>query len=970
MVAARIEACRGIVSPARWQQIKTALYGALELDPQLRLPYIDRISANDPDMRRELESLLVAYDGAPPTFLEKPAPAFASLQTLTAGAWKGRRVGAYELIEQIGSGGMGEVYRAVRADDEYQKQVAIKLVRVGQDSAFVVQRFKVERQILAALDHPHIARLLDGGTTGEGLPYFVMELIDGEPIDLYCESHQLDVAARLRLFLQVCGAVQYAHQHLTVHRDLKPTNILVSAEGVPKLLDFGIAKILAAQPHARSDAESKTAFRMMTPRYASPEQRGGELITTASDVYSLGIVLYELLTGEKPANVTLKAPTSGSVATVPPHVTKPSAAVRRAQAESRSKSAPAKLEKQLRGDLDSIVLKAIDHEAVRRYDSVEQFAEDIRRHLQHLPVVARPATIAYRVGSFARRHRVGVGAAALIALAMLIAVLTTQREAHIAEQALASARAESRASDQVMGYLLALFDGASPDKTGGKPIDPRALVDQGQSQLDGHLSDQPMLRARMLAALGTLYCKLGQAQPCRRDLEQALSLQSSDPAADPMIAAQFDRQLAAAYNSAGRADEAIALLERALRVFEAEQPPNAAAMAAALFELGRAYRAKDQPSKSIVVLERARSLLRDADGTDSLDSAETLGALAIAYAESSRRSESLSLAGARVALVKSKVGEGDVRYFDALNDYAEVAMQAGRTDEAEQDWRQVVDGYVRVYGRASESSIDTELSLADAFFQRGKLRESIEWFRRAVEDYRIAGTLDRSEYMGALGGLSQVLWQYGDYRGAEVAAHESYVISQRMRGPTPIEATATAFRWAHVLAFVGATRRALELLAPEVPGDPNVLAVRRWQGRRLLWLGDSYREAGAYAQAEDSYDQAIALYRSLQQPQSVALTMAYEGKALLLGQQRNFVEAIPLWRLAISGYEANHYQPDGPAIAAAKVQLAAALAASGQPGEARSLLAAVDEIAERELGPEHPARLAAARLRRELKNPR
>ena len=439
VVATRINACRGIVNPPRWQQIKAALYSALELDPQVRLSYIDRISANDPDMRRELESLLVAYEGASLAFLEKPAPGLDSLQSLATDAWKGQRVGAYELIEQIGSGGMGEVYRAVRADDEYQKQVAIKLVRVGQDSAFVVQRFRVERQILAALDHPNIARLLDGGTTGEGLPYFVMELIDGEPIDRYCASRALDVAARLRLFLQVCGAVQYAHQRLTVHRDLKPTNILVSTDGSPKLLDFGIAKILAAQPQARSDAESKTEFRMMTPRYASPEQRGGQPITTASDVYSLGIVLYELLTGGKLADVSVKASTSGSVAVLLPRFTKPSAAVRRAQGESRS-TAAAKLDKQLRGDLDNIVLKAIEHEAARRYDSVEQFAEDIRRHLQHLPVVARPATVAYRVRSFARRHRVGVGAAALILLAMLVAVLTTQREARIAEQALARAR--------------------------------------------------------------------------------------------------------------------------------------------------------------------------------------------------------------------------------------------------------------------------------------------------------------------------------------------------------------------------------------------------------------------------------------------------------------------------------------------------------------------------------------------------
>ena len=778
------------------------------------------------------------------------------------------------------------------------------------------------------------------------------------------------MASRLRLFLQVCGAVQYAHQRLTVHRDLKPSNILVTADGSPKLLDFGIAKILNAQPLAESGADSKSIFRMMTPRYASPEQVHGQQITTASDVYSLGVVLYELLTGCRPVNAAVWTPPStAATSTQPPPLVKPSSAVRQSTAQ-KGNAASLKLARQLRGDLDNIVLKAIHFDAARRYDSVEQFAEDISRHLQHLPVAARPPTMTYRVRSFIRRHGVAAGAAALIALAMIGGLVATQREARIAERALYRAHEESKASDQVMSYLLSLFDRASPDKTGGKPLDPRTLVDQGQSQIDGHFSDQPMLRARMLAALGTLYCKLGQVELCRRDLEQAISLQNANPGADPLVSAQFDEQLASAYNGAGRADEAIPLLDRTLRTFESQQPPRPAAVASVLFELGQAYRLKDQPSKEIAVLERGRALLRDARGNDSLDSADMLGALAIAYGESGHWNDAVSLASARASLVREKLGEGDVRYFDALNDYAEVVWEAGRSEEAEQTWRQVVDGYVRVYGRSSDKSIDAELSLADALFRRDKLRESISWFQRAVDDYRAAGALDRSEYIGALGGLSQVLWQYGDYQGAEAAAHEAYSISQRMRGPTLITASATALRWAHTLAFAGAPRRALELLTPPVPGDPKVLAVRRWQGRRLLWLGDCYREAGAYAQARDSYDQAIALYQSLQQPYSVALAMAYEGKALLLGKQRHFLEAIPLWRLAIAGYEANHYQSDGPAISTAKVQLAADLAAVGQVAEARSLTADAGPVVDHEVAAEHPARLALARLRQAPLNQR
>ena len=283
------------MTPERWQHIQTVLDQAIAIDPSARGPYLDQACANDPELRNEVESLLASHERAGSGFLARPAIDLRSTVSESNVARVGRRIGPYQILEEIGHGGMGEVYRAVRVDGHYDRQVAIKLVRVGLDTPFLRERFRHERQILASLEHPNIAHLYDGGTTEDGIPYLVMELIEGTPIDVYCDQNDLDVTGRLQLFLQVCAAVQYAHQHLVIHRDIKPGNILVTAEGIPKLLDFGIAKIL--DPSAGAET---TLIHPMTPEYASPEQVRGEAITTATDVYSLGVVLYRLLTGRSP----------------------------------------------------------------------------------------------------------------------------------------------------------------------------------------------------------------------------------------------------------------------------------------------------------------------------------------------------------------------------------------------------------------------------------------------------------------------------------------------------------------------------------------------------------------------------------------------------------------------------------------------------------------------------------------------
>lgn len=430
------------MTPERWQEIKKVLEVALSLGAAERGPYLDKICANDQDLRQEVESLLAAHQPTGQNILDEPVVNILATATGSSrpSVDAGQQIGVYRIIQEIGRGGMGEVYRAVRADGEFTKEVALKTVRGGHDFASVIQRFRNERQILASLEHPNIARLFDGGTSGDGIPYLVMELVNGVPIDTYCDAEKLSISRRLELFLQVCAAVQYAHQRLVIHRDIKPGNILVTKEGVPKLLDFGIAKIL--DPAAATDV---TLVRPMTPEYASPEQVRGEPITTASDVYSLGVVLYQLLTGRSPYRVDTRTPHELAQAITETEPERPSTAIMRQVPSSSAagrtaeelcdarEGSVAKLQKRLTGDLDNIVLKALRKESQRRYSSAEQLADDLRRHLDGLPVWARADSWSYRSGKFVRRHTAGVIAAGLVAATLIGGVVVTAREAKIAE---------------------------------------------------------------------------------------------------------------------------------------------------------------------------------------------------------------------------------------------------------------------------------------------------------------------------------------------------------------------------------------------------------------------------------------------------------------------------------------------------------------------------------------------------------
>jgi tetratricopeptide (TPR) repeat protein len=511
------------MTPERWREVKTLFDRALEWPASERSARLAVEKGRDQGLVAEVERLLQA-NAAAGDFLEKPAIEEFSFSSESAVI--PARVGPYEIERELGQGGMGTVYLATRSTQGFRQTVALKLVRRGMDSEFILERFRGERRILAELDHPYIARLLDGGTAEDGLPYFVMEYVAGRHLLEDCDARGLPTHERLVLFRQICDAAAYAHRHLVVHRDLKPSNILVTPEGVPKLLDFGLAKLLSPELAGEGPARTQTVVRLLTPDYASPEQVRGERVTTATDIYSLGVVLYELLTGSRPYRVTGRS----------------AEAIARAVCEEEPPKPSAKVAS-LRGDLDNIVLMALRKEPERRYASVEQLSEDIRLHLAGLPVRARKDTFGYRAGKFVGRHRAGTIAAALGALLLAGATVTAVHQARVAQ-------AERVAAEERFGEVRALansflfeFHDAIKDLPGATPA--RQLVVRRAleylEKLSRVRSDDPTLQRelaedyeRVAMVQGGLFeSHLGDTRGARQSLLRALAVRETLVEANP-----------------------------------------------------------------------------------------------------------------------------------------------------------------------------------------------------------------------------------------------------------------------------------------------------------------------------------------------------------------------------------------------------------------------------------------------------
>ncbi|HSK76936.1 MAG TPA: tetratricopeptide repeat protein [Thermoanaerobaculia bacterium] len=621
------------MTPDRWQQIKAVLNDALEREEALRTAFLEAACQDDDELRREVESLL-ASEAEIGDFIETPVfRIHGEAEPLAVG----QRIGAYRIVRELGRGGMGSVYLAERADEEFEQRVALKVVRRGMDTDEIVRRFRSERQILAHLDHPNIAKLFDGGTTEDGRPYFVMEHVEGQPIDQYCDERKLSVRERLELFRRVCSAVHLAHQNLIVHRDLKPGNILVTADGVPKLLDFGIAKLL--DPGQEAFALTRANVRPMTPEYASPEQVRGEAITTASDVYSLGVLLYVLLTGHPPYRPVRRDPQSLAKAICETDPPRPSSIIRQVgegrrpdgtsveltpESVSRVREGEARLlRRRLAGDLDNIVLMAMSKDPKRRYASVDQLSNDIGRHLEGWPVVARKDTLGYRARKFVGRHKGGVTLAALVLLLIVgssVAVTVLWQHA-VREQQRAKAVSE---------FLVDLFTISNPSESRGETVTAREMLDEGAKKIEKNLESQPELRAEMMETMGRVYGSIGLYKRARPLLETALLLRRQELGNNDLRVASTLHNLANVLRGMDEDDVAERLIQEALRIQRSQRATKNLDYASGLTNLGALLKERgelDEAEKLLLEGLALKRTLPEADPGELAGSLNNLGTL-------------------------------------------------------------------------------------------------------------------------------------------------------------------------------------------------------------------------------------------------------------------------------------------------------------------------------------------------------
>jgi serine/threonine protein kinase/tetratricopeptide (TPR) repeat protein len=695
------------MNPDDWRKVEELFDRATRLPRAERTAFVAREAEGHTAIAREVESLLAHDDtegdpgadpGPPPTVVGQALGAAAAALVEEIDTPTSQRLGPYRLIEPLGDGGMGTVWLAER-DDLYRQRVAIKLSRGGAFSRADLERFGRERQILAQLEHPNIARLIDGGTTPDGVPYLVMELVEGRPLDEFARDRALDLTQRLLLFLAICEAVQHAHRRLIVHRDLKPSNILVTGDGTPKLLDFGIAKLLADEGETSAP---RTALnqRFFTADYASPEQVAGDVITTASDVYSLGIVLEELLTGKRPkrsSTKSLKRETasnferrrggevtgagSGADVAIAIADTEPVHTVERRKPTARIV---------VGRDLETILARAHAHEVERRYGSVEAFADDLRRYLSGLPVKARPDTLGYRLTKFAGRHRVGVGLSfvALAALTAFVVTLTRQNARVIRERDRA-VEAE-REAQNVSEFLTQMFREADPRRSNGREITARELLVQGSGDIAAQEDVPPRVRIALLRTMAIAFRGLG----------------------DPKRAAELYRQ--------------------AVDLHGPLTADNEVSAARALEGLGDCLREAGDYAGAEPLIRQALEIRRRRLAADDLDLAESLNDLGLLFTQVDRDADAISLLDEAIAIRRQHTADAPAVLAVSLSNRGQLAMEEGKFDDAVRWHQEALDIRRRLFGEDNAYTINSVFALARTLERSGDVVGALEFMQRAL----------------------------------------------------------------------------------------------------------------------------------------------------------------------------------------------------------------------------------------------
>ena len=965
-------------SKKEWPRLEKLFEEALDATGEERSALLANLRAEDPALCARLQKLLSA-DAAGGAL---DAPLEASMDSIlqSGGFPPGARVGQYRVVREIGCGGMGAVYLAERADGAYEQQVALKVVRASASAGLLERRFLRERRILARLEHPHIARMLDAGVTEAGIPWLAMEFVKGEPITAWVDSHSAPIAERLWLFLEVCSAVQFAHRNLVVHRDLKPGNILVDSDGRARLLDFGIARLL---DDADVEGSTRTEHLMLTPEYAAPEQIRGEPASTASDVFALGAVLYELLTGEKAVRLA-----SNDIAEI----------LRASEAErippSRVTGLPPARRAELRGDLDAIVMKSLSRDADRRYGSVETFAADLRRHLAHQPIEAQADSWWYSTAKFVRRHRTGVAASVALVLAVTAGLVGTVWQSH-------RRGLEARKAQEVKTFALSLFSGADPARARGAELTARELVAEGSARIEREFAHEPAVKAEVLTFLADIHEKLGEADKALPLTGEALTLLnvagstdatltgnalqvqgralvSSGKAEDGLArlrealtlhrevgaeAAEAEDldQLAIAMRLGGNLDESRKYTRQALEIRERLLGPEHPEVATSLNNMGvLAREAGDYPA-ALEYYERARAI-RDKvlppDHPDLVVSLNNIGALRFAqgiYPEAEKDF-------ARVLELDRRIyGEKHQMTIGAANNYASSLLLQAKYSQAEPILLNVLDYWRSTAGADHPNALATQSNLASTYRGMGDSARAIPLYLQLIDGWtRVAGPKHPNLAVAHFH-LGTILLERGDVDAAEKHLRTSLSIRLEARGDRHPEVADSLRELANVALYRGDLGEAAQLADRALAIQKEALDAKHpLLAATLIVRGRVLRVKGDFPAALDLERQGLTILRAkfAADHPDVARALLELGRTQFLAGQWDAAQAdlTEARRILALRFGEVSWQ-----VADADSWLAANMNALKQPG-ARARLTVARSLLEKQLPASHPARVDNARL--------
>lgn len=882
----------------RWLRLNELFDQLADAGPDTRRETL--ASLDDDPLARKLSAMLRAHDAdadRPQGVVDRALEALKDAEPAA-----GDRVGPYSLLHAVGHGGMGTVYLAERADDAYASRVAVKVIRSMAARPDTLRRFRAERQILADLNHPGIARLLDGGETEDGTPFLVMEYVDGVPIDQYCQERYTSLEERLRLFRKVCDAVQFAHTRLIVHRDLKPANVLVGEDGEPRLLDFGIAKILGEADAGADPGLTRTGLRPMTPRYASPEQVRGEAVSTASDVYALGVLLYVVLTGQLPYRET-KTPRELEDAILHEDPKPPSHAVAQATTTSSGVSTTGRRSRRLGADVDTIVLKALNKDPERRYETVEQLADDLRRYLEGLPVRARPDTVTYRAGKFVRRNLGAVLGGTATAISIVLFGVASGIQAYQLERERDAAEVARAEAEAVTDFLVQVFDATNPDVAQGLDLTARDILGNGRRRVRTELADQPLVQSSVMGAIGEAYERLGAYDSAHVMFTEGTELAREH--AGPSSAAHMRRllDLGGTWSDLGEVDQAEATFRQALDIGREVHGPESPEVATALNNLGGVLVDQSMLDEAVDTYLEALRIRSAQLGEDHPMTLSTLSNLGITYSDLSRYDEAIEV------LVQATEGrrrlagvEPTLDLARSLNNLASAYEFSGRYDDAEPLYLESLEIRQTLLDDGHPLILTLQNNLAGFYLRTGGAAEALALFD-------------------------------------EVIAARSQREDQPMRLATLLSNRAVALVRLDRHAEALEPLRQSEAMIRETMGPEHPIASYPLQSR-----GDVYKALDRLEEAEAAYREAIRLRRNglgADDPQ-VAFTLTKLGRFLLDEARVTEAEAVltEAWEIRQSALDADHPHRIDSDIALAQLRLA-----QGETGEARDLLQQAERAA-------------------------